>query len=256
MKKNYLGSTGILVSKLGLGTVKLGRNTGVKYPKPFELPSDAEALNLLARAQELGINLLDTAPAYGQSEERLGKLLKLAQNRSQWVLMTKAGEIFENNESSFDFSPEFLEASLKSSLKKLGTDYIDIFLIHSNGEDEKIIQEGALEQLQDFKKRGLIRACGMSSKTVQGGILALEQSDLAMITLNINYTAEMPVIEKAKALNKGIVLKKALGGGHVQDLEQAFKFLSPIEPIHSIIIGTINPKHLTDNVNYWERLGE
>ena len=69
-----LGNTGIEVSALGLGTVKLGRNEGVKYPSGFELPDDASVSRLLQLAADAGINLLDTAPAYGSSEERIGKL--------------------------------------------------------------------------------------------------------------------------------------------------------------------------------------
>lgn len=66
-----LGDTGLAVSPLGLGTVKFGRDQGVKYPSGFTIPDDREAADLLALARDLGINLIDTAPAYGRSEERL-----------------------------------------------------------------------------------------------------------------------------------------------------------------------------------------
>src|SRR5690606_24883839 len=79
-----LGSTGLTVSPLGLGTVKIGRNQGVKYPSGFELPTDQQVRGLLAQARDLGINLLDTAPAYGLSEQRLGPLLQ--GQRQEWVL--------------------------------------------------------------------------------------------------------------------------------------------------------------------------
>src|SRR5690606_39506858 len=69
-----LGNTGLQASPLGLGTVKIGRNQGVKYPSGFDLPDDGQVRDLLALARGLGINLLDTAPAYGTSEERLGPL--------------------------------------------------------------------------------------------------------------------------------------------------------------------------------------
>lgn len=58
-----LGSTGLSISPLGLGTVKLGRDQGVKYPNGFSIPDDAQACQLLTLARELGINLIDTAPS-------------------------------------------------------------------------------------------------------------------------------------------------------------------------------------------------
>lgn len=71
-----LGSTGLNVSPLGLGTVKLGRDRGVKYPSGFRIPDDQQAQMLLRMARDMGINLIDTAPAYGTSEERPGPLLR------------------------------------------------------------------------------------------------------------------------------------------------------------------------------------
>ena len=65
LQQRALGQTGLNVSCLGLGTVKFGRNKVVKYPREFSLPSDDEVSALLELANGLGINLLDTAPAYG-----------------------------------------------------------------------------------------------------------------------------------------------------------------------------------------------
>ena len=93
MQYRQLGNTGLRVSLVGLGTVKLGRNVGVRYPHNFTIPDDAQAARLLDTARELGINLLDTAPAYGSSEARLGALL--GAQRDDWVLSTKVGERFE-----------------------------------------------------------------------------------------------------------------------------------------------------------------
>ena len=71
-----LPGTDMMISPIGLGTVKLGRDQGVKYPDSFTIPDDKAAADLLALSHDLGINLLDTAPAYGRSEERLGPLLQ------------------------------------------------------------------------------------------------------------------------------------------------------------------------------------
>ncbi|HEX2549904.1 MAG TPA: aldo/keto reductase, partial [Gammaproteobacteria bacterium] len=80
-----LGQTEINISVIGLGTVKFGRNVGVKYPHSFRLPSDHDILHLLNHAKELGINFLDTAPAYGESEKRLGITIKKMGNRHDWM---------------------------------------------------------------------------------------------------------------------------------------------------------------------------
>ena len=113
LERRSLGQTGIVVSCVGLGTVKIGRNLGVKYPESFEIPDNNQVQRLLEEASELGINLLDTAPAYGESEERLGQLLR---NRDQWVLCTKVGEEFDQGVSSFDFSSSHVRSSVERSL--------------------------------------------------------------------------------------------------------------------------------------------
>ncbi|OUR70779.1 aldo/keto reductase [Methylophaga sp. 41_12_T18] len=255
-QRNHIANTAVAVSPLGLGTVKLGRNKGVKYPSSFKIPNDKQALDLLAQAWDLGINLIDTAPAYGSSEQRLGELLPKLNN--DWVIATKVGETFDNStgESNYNFTPEFITASIKQSLKKLKRDVLDIVLIHSDGNDSQIIKQGALEVLADLKQQGLIRATGMSTKTVDGGLLALQQADLAMVMHNLDYQDEQKVIEQAATDNKGIFIKKALASGHLtsdvanKDIVQAnFDFIYQQAAISSIIIGTITPSHLNDNVN-------
>lgn len=247
MEKRVLGQTGITVSALGLGTVKFGRNQGVKYPRDFELPDDAALAELLALAKESGINLLDTAPAYGTSEERLGSLLK--GQRQDWVIAGKVGEEFENGVSSFDFTPEHFEFSLTRSLKRLNTDYIDILLIHSDGRDLDILSSAPLiEKMQDFKKRGLVRAIGASTKTLQGGLKTLELMDVVMATYTKDYGDEKPVLDAAQKNNKGVILKKALSSGHASDIESAIAFGLSHPATSSMTIGTINPEHLMKNI--------
>lgn len=262
MKQVRLGNTDISVSRLGLGTVKFGRNQGVKYPRAFELPTDKEIINLLACAQELGINLLDTAPAYGSSEERLGKILR--GHRQEWILCSKAGEEFENGESFYEFSPEKIRASVERSLKRLHTDYIDILLIHSNGEDKKIIEENnVFETLAELKKAGLIRSFGMSTKTVDGGKLAVDLSDVVMVTYNPQDTEDLSVIRHAQQQNKAVFIKKAFGSGHLVDLYNnstedpvlaAMRFIFQEPGVTSVILGTLNQAHLKYNVACFERM--
>lgn len=249
MQKRRLGKSKIEVSAIGLGTVKFGRNQGVKYPTSFNLPTDKEIENLLAVARELGINFLDTAPAYGTSEERLGKLLQ--GKRSDWIIATKAGEEFMDGNSQFDFSSQAIQKSVERSLKRLHTDYLDLVLVHSNGDDERIIkEENVFETLEVLKKAGKIRAFGMSTKTVAGGLLTIDHSDVAMVTFNPAYTDELNVITYAHQQQKGILIKKALSSGHLQtSVQDAMTFIFKEPGVTSVMVGTINPAHLREIVS-------
>jgi aryl-alcohol dehydrogenase-like predicted oxidoreductase len=252
MKLRALGSTGINVSPLGLGTVKIGRNEQVKYPQGFDIPDDKQVSELLALAWELGINFIDTAPAYGSSEQRLGQLLP---DRENWVIMTKVGEIFENGKSRFDFSADYTRRSVERSLKLLKRDIVDIVLVHSDGNDMDIINDGAaLETLDRMKQEGLLRAYGMSTKTIEGGTWIVENTDVVMATFNLETSAELPVIERAYQLNKGVVIKKGLQSGHADSVEDAFRHVLMQSGVSSMIVGTINPDHLRSNVEICRRV--
>lgn len=261
LPKRTLGNTGIEVSILGLGTVKLGRNQGVKYPHAFTIPDDQQAQQLLTIARDGGINLIDTAPAYGNSEERLGKLLR--GQREHWVICTKVGEEFEHGESSYHFDPDHTRASIERSLQRLKTDFLDIVLVHSDGNDEAIIHDfGTLETLADLKQEGKIRSFGMSTKTPAGGLLAATRCDVVMATWNLAYNNDVPVIDRCLELNTGVLIKKALASGHStasadtddkskpdDPVSATFKTLFAHPGVSSIIIGSINPAHIRNNID-------
>lgn len=249
-----LGQTDLAVSPVGLGTVKLGRNQQVKYPTEFTLPSDAQVVELLDRARELGVNLIDTAPAYGTSEERLGKLL--TGSRHDWVISTKVGEEFSNGVSHFDFTPTQVRHSIERSLRRLRRDYIDMVLVHSDGNDSAIIERYEIfAVLDELKRAGWLRAFGMSTKTLEGGLLTAQHADLVMVTYNLDQREEEAVIDECVRLNKGVLIKKALASGHLctRDTEEdpvqaSMNFVFSHPGVSSAIIGTINPQHLGDNV--------
>src|SRR4051812_33573619 len=99
LAQRRFASTGKSVSVLGLGTVKFGRNQGVKYPEGdgFKLPTDAEISSLPDLSLGRGITLPAPAPAYGTAEERLGALL--GKRRKDFFIVTKTGEDFINGKS-------------------------------------------------------------------------------------------------------------------------------------------------------------
>ena len=258
LKTRELGQTGIKISPLGLGTVKFGRDQQVKYPWSFKIPDDQAVLELLSISRDLGINLLDTAPAYGNSEERLGLLLK---QRQDWVIVSKVGEAFENGQSHFDYSAKTTQKTIENTLKKLHTDYLDVVLVHSDGNDQKVIeQEEVINSLQKLKQQGLIRAIGLSTKTTAGGIWAVEHTDVVMATRNTSDHTDDPVLDCALELNKGVVIKKGLQSGHADTkaggagIEEAINYVFSHQAVSCLIAGTINPKHLTQNAQIIEQI--
>lgn len=258
MELRPLGSTGIAVSPLGLGTVKLGRNQQVKYPHGFTIPGDRAVRELLTLAADLGINLIDTAPAYGNSEERLGQLLPAGRD---WVIVTKVGEAFAQGRSSFDYSAAATRASVERSLRRLRRDCLDVVLVHSDGDDLRIIeQEEVLATLGTLKREGLVRAYGMSTKTVAGGLWIVEHTDVVMATCNLSDAGDLPVIEAAHRQGKGVLVKKALESGHADrtvggaGVEASLRYVFSQPGVSAVTVGTINPEHLRDNVAVTERV--
>jgi aryl-alcohol dehydrogenase-like predicted oxidoreductase len=248
-----LGRTGMRVSALGLGTVKFGRNTGLRYPRPFELPSDNSAARLLDRASDLGINLLDTAPAYGESEERLGRLLST--RRERWLVCSKVGEEYAHGRSRYDFSPGHTRRSVERSLQRLGIDALDLVLVHCNGEDEYIIKHmGTLEALAELRGKGLVRAIGMSTKSVAGGVLAASHCDAVMLTYNLERREEAAVLDACAASGCAALVKKALASGHVPEtgaddfLRRSMQLVFAHPATSSAIVGTLCGAHLEADV--------
>jgi aryl-alcohol dehydrogenase-like predicted oxidoreductase len=252
MPQRPLGTTGLVVSLLGLGTVKFGRNQKIKYPT-FELPSDEAICQLLGEARDFGINLLDTAPAYGIAEERLGKLL--GKQRDHFVIVTKTGEEFANGESMYDFSSEHTRWSVERSLKRLKTDRLDCVLVHCPHNDVEILgNTPVLETLQQLKQHGMIRSFGASTNSVEGGLVALSVADVVMVTYSADYVAEETVIRRADELHKGVLIKKGLGSGNLagdstgRSLEDNLRPIFALNGVTSLIVGTINGDHLQANV--------
>ena len=247
LTKRLLADTGLEVSRLALGTVKFGRTEGLRYPRDFVIPELRQLDQLLGLAADLGVNLLDTAPAYGDSEQKLGKLLAGRQDR--FLICTKVGEEFHNGTSTFDFSPSHTRHSIERSLRRLRRDVLDLVLVHSDGRDEEIARtSGVLGTLDELKQAGTIRAYGMSTKTPSGARLALERTGVAMVTWNLDDDSHAEVLNEARERGQGVLIKKALASGHRPELDRVFSTLFRRFDPATVVIGTINPEHLTANV--------
>jgi aryl-alcohol dehydrogenase-like predicted oxidoreductase len=108
------------------------------------------------------------------------------------------------------------------------------------------------ETLAELKREGKIRAFGLSGKTVEGGLLALQQGDCAMVTYNLAEQGERAVLDHAAAYHKGILVKKALASGHAvlageDPVRASFELVFGHPGVTAAIVGTINPQHLAAN---------
>ncbi|WP_206023744.1 aldo/keto reductase [Saccharibacillus alkalitolerans] len=152
-----LGKSGLKVTPVGLGTNAVGGHN--LFPNLDEEAGKASVRSAL----NSGINFLDTAFIYGpgRSEELIGEVLKEYGRRDEIVIATKGAHKFVGEDTVFDNSPAFLRESVEGSLKRLGTDYIDLYYIHF--PDENTPKDEAVGELAKLKQEGKIRAIGVSN---------------------------------------------------------------------------------------------
>ena len=242
LQKKSLGNTDIELSQIGLGTVKFGRGVDAN------IISDEELVSFLNLAAKLGINYLDTAPCYGNAESRLGELLPYVDGN--FKIITKVGQIEDPEQGKiYNFDQDSLCRSLEQSFKRLKRDVIDVVLLHSDGKDKENISAGALNPLIDAKEQGLVKAFGLSGKTIEGGQIALDLgAECLMITLNTETDVELPLTKLALEKGAGVLIKKPLGGGRlVEGIHEQFQNLMSNPGITSITVGTTNQEHLKYN---------
>ena len=207
LDQRQLGSHGLTVSSLGLGCMGMSQSYGV--------PDDAESVATIHRALELGVTLFDTAEAYGPytNEELLGRALK--GRRSQAVIATKFGFRLEGNKlTGVDSRPEHIKEVAEASLRRLGTDYIDLFYQHR--VDPSVPIEDVVGAMADLVAEGKVRFLGLSEageQTIRRAhavhpISAL-QSEYSLWERNL----ERDIIPVLRELGIGLVAFSPLGRG-------------------------------------------
>jgi aryl-alcohol dehydrogenase-like predicted oxidoreductase len=201
MKYRTLGRTGINVSPLTIGAWQLG---GPLFfdgkPDGHPDPGKENVIRMIHELGDLGVNAIDTAEQYsaGESERRVGQALK--GRRDRWVISTKFGyRVGPNSTREDDSSPETILPSLEGSLKRLGTDHIDIYLYHCapNGED----LDAGREVLEKAKEQGKIRSYGIST------------NDTGLIRAMIEHRS-VEVVQFASNLLEGADELRALAREH------------------------------------------
>jgi aryl-alcohol dehydrogenase-like predicted oxidoreductase len=224
MKKRRLGKTDLLVSEIGLGCWQLGGLTTINnISLTMNDVNEKTAEEIICTSIEKGINTFDTADFYslGNSERRLGKSLK--DRRSDVCIFTKAGSIpsYSNtNPFEIDLSQNHLMAALNRSLKRLGTDYVDLFQTHvipytddEYNEIEKVFNK--------IKSEGKARYCGVSiSSEYERAIKLIEKGFVDVIQLTFSLLDFKPIkklLTLAKKNNVGVIASKPLSQGFLTE---------------------------------------
>ena len=245
MEKVKLGATGIEVSRLCFGSLTM---------TPFQANlSIKEGAYLINYAYDKGINFLDTAEIYenyGYIKEALKGI-----KREGYVLATK----------TYAYTEEMAKTSLDLALKEVGTDYIDIFLLHEQESIHTIRGHyDAIKYLLKAKEQGKIRAIGISTHKVAGAQAVAEFKEIDIIHpivnkngIGINDGSIDDMLKELKILNemgKGIYAMKPLGGGHlIKEATNAFNFVKNLPYIDSIAIGLQSTDEIDANIQLLEK---
>ena len=220
MKYNRLGSTGLLVSEICLGTMTFG---GKGFWTAVGSLDQTVADNLVARALDAGVNFLDTADVYseGLSEEITGKAMRNSgRARTDIVLATKVMGAVGKGVNDRGASRGHIMDGVKASLKRLGTDYIDLYQIH--GFDPLTPIEETVRALDDLVRQGHVRYVGVSNWAAWTTMKALGIADrhgwARFSSLQAYYTIagrdlERELVPMMQAEGLGLLVWSPLAGG-------------------------------------------
>ena len=240
MKKCSLGKTGIMVTELCFGALPIG---------PLQANISVEkGAKLIRAALEKGINFIDTAEGY-KTYPHIKKALG-GYNEEVIIATKSSAKTYQK-----------MEQSIKDALVSLDRNYIDIFLLHAARVTPSVFEEraGALQCLQDYKAKGVLRAIGISTHIVEIVSRAAEIKEMDIIFPIINKLGigivggsvedMIKAISEAHKAGKGLYAMKALGGGHLIDqLEAAFNFVRNIKGISSLAVGMVSSEELELNL--------
>jgi predicted aldo/keto reductase-like oxidoreductase len=218
MEKIRLGKTGVMVSRIGFGGI------------PIQKSSEAEALRIVSSCFDLGINFFDTSRVYTTSEERIGKAL--AGHREEAIIATK----------TVSRTAEKISEDLATSLKHLGTDYVDLYQFHnvSTEDDLKtvIAPGGLLDVVRRAQKEGTVRHIGITSHRLDVAKEAVKADcfETIMVALNfVNTEAADELLAMAKENDTGVIIMKSMAGGMLENPVLAFKYLMQFPDVLPLI---------------------
>ncbi|MBV9851307.1 MAG: aldo/keto reductase [Armatimonadetes bacterium] len=264
MERRTLGKTGLEVSILGFGGAEIGGGEA----------SLATVERLLGSAIDAGLNVIDTAECYGESEEKIGKAV--GRRRDEFHLLTKCGHAAGIDLPDWD--RKLLEQSIDRSLQRLQTDRVDLVQLHSCGED--ILRQGdVIAVLQKARDAGKTRFIGYSGDQ-DAALYAVECGAFDTLQTSLSLADQEPTtltLPKAREANMGVICKRPIAnaawkhgdkapGGYSQTYwerlqklgydfladprqaaEIALRFTLSQPGVHTAIVGTTNPDRWHQN---------
>lgn len=217
MRERELGTTGIRISEVGLGTWAMGGPIRLgDVELGWGAGDDRKALATIDRALELGVNFFDMADLYGagHSEELVGQALR--GRRDEAVLATKLGNRIDAQGAwTKDFSAGYLGDALEASLRRLRTDHVDILLLHCPPPELELSEE-LFAPLEALRQDGKIRFFGLSAATLEQAEAVADAGLCDVVELPYNLVdraAEVWALPAASTADMGVIVRSALGSG-------------------------------------------
>jgi 1-deoxyxylulose-5-phosphate synthase len=221
MRYRRLGRTGFKVSEISLGTVEIGMAYGIAENGHVAAPDETAASRLLNHALDIGVNFIDTARAYGDSEAIIGRALR---NRRQEFFLTS--KVVSPHGQNLDAAQvrTLTIGSVEESLRLLQTDVIDLMMIHCRAT-EIVPDQTVFETLQSFKDAGRIRKIGASVYGEESPVAAIRHGgfDCLQIAYSVlDRRLESRVFQFAEKMDVGLVARSVLLKGA---LSNRYRFL-------------------------------
>lgn len=271
MRRRRLGRTGLTVSEISLGTVELGLEYGIGSAGERLRPDEDEAAALLRCALEHGVNLIDTARAYGDSEAIIGRALR--GRRGEFYLISKT--------PSQPGRPDEVARLVETSLRELQTSYLDVLMVHCRA-DEMLPDDGTLEAIERLREQGKVRFTGASVYPPEAAMACIRSGRFDCLEIACNMLDRRPereVLAAASARDIGIVARSVLLKGaltarcrllpHELDALRAaaealagiagsigrlpalaYRYVLSLEPPHTLLAGTARREELLACIGY------
>lgn len=259
--KTRFGRTGLEITRIALGGYPFGGVNRARGWDPFTPEGRAQAIKTIHAALDAGINMIDTAPGYGDgnSESIIGQATQA--RRETFFLATKVG---------YRGSAEEVTASVEASLRRLGTEVIDLIQFHggmyTGQEVQHILNDGPLEALSVLRDQGKVRFIGFTVEEpwTARPLIASGQFDVMQVRYNLIYqSAALHVLNEAREADMGVSVMRPMTSGILQRLaeylapewhsarnlyEVVLKFVLSDSRVHVANVGMRWPEEVAQNV--------